>query len=214
MIGICYKQRHDHEPCRMPMSRSGLSGEADPRHGVPVGNGPEAAPAMDRPTGSFGWKRWRRGWLRVLIATQLFSVALLLCRVLGGLQFAELAVYDRLVVAWSQPGISDRVVLVNITEDDIGEHGWPLRDADLATLLQRLTGWGARAIGVDLYRDRPLPPGDEVLSALRARHPEIVWTLKLADKDNRGVAAPVVASLARAHWRTLLPTRAALSGAD
>jgi adenylate cyclase len=127
--------------------------------------------------------------------TQLFSAVLLLCRELGGLQFAELAIYDQLVVSWSQAGISDRVVLVTVTEDDIGDHGWPLRDADLTILLGRLTGWGARAVAVDLYRDRPLPPGDQELATLRAKHPEIVWALKLADKGNKGVAAPVVASI-------------------
>jgi adenylate cyclase len=143
------------------------------------------------------WKQWRRGWGRVLLATQLLAAILLLGREFGGLQSAELAVYDRLAVAWSQAGISDHVVLVTVTEDDIGEHGWPLRDADLALLLGKLAGWGARAAAIDLYRDRPLPPGDQELAALRAKHPEIIWALKLADKGNKGVAAPVVTSLAQ-----------------
>lgn len=149
--------------------------------------------------GRLSWKRWRwrRGWSRILLATQLVVVALLLCREMGWLQAAELAIYDRLVVAWSHAGISDRVVLVTITEADIADHGWPLRDADLAALLGRLTDWGARCVAVDLYRDRPLPPGDDLLAALRARHPEIVWARKLADKGNTGVAAPVTASPAQ-----------------
>ncbi len=41
------------------------------------------------------------------------------------------------------------------------EAGWPLRDGQLAKLLERLTAWKPRAIGVDLYRDIPEPPGSE-----------------------------------------------------
>ncbi len=187
------------------MSLSGPSKQPGQRSEAPADHGSAntmagmafSTPRSDRQVSPSGWRRWRwrRGWGRVLLVTQLFSAVLLLCRELGGLQFAELAIYDQLVVSWSQAGISDRVVLVTVTEDDIGDHGWPLRDADLTILLGRLTGWGARAVAVDLYRDRPLPPGDQELATLRAKHPEIVWALKLADKGNKGVAAPVVASI-------------------
>src|ERR1700723_1784443 len=56
-----------------------------------------------------GWKRWRwrRGWGRVLLATQVLSAVLLLCREAGWLQPAELSVYDRMVVSWSRAGASD-----------------------------------------------------------------------------------------------------------
>jgi adenylate cyclase len=186
-----------------PLSANAAAGLSPP--GVlppgapPPGVLPPGAPhalGANHQAGRFEWKkwRWRRGWSRILLATQFFVAALLLCRELGWLQSAELAAYDRLVVAWSHGGISDRVVLVTVTEADIADHGWPLRDGDLAALLTKLTDAGARAVAVDLYRDRPLPPGDEVLSALRARHPEIIWARKLADKGNNGVAAPVVAS--------------------
>lgn len=125
-----------------------------------------------------------------MLAANLVAAAVLLGRGLGWLQPAELAAYDRLVAAWAGGGVSDRILLVTVTEADIGRHGWPLRDADLAALLERLAGWGARTIGVDIYRDRPLPPGEEVLTELLARHPEILWVFKLADAGNQGVPPP------------------------
>lgn len=134
----------------------------------------------------------RRQWPRVMLAAQLAAAAVLYCRELGGLQPAELAVYDRLVTAWAGQARSERILLVLVTEADIARYGWPLRDGDLATLLQRLTGWSARAVGVDLYRDRPLPPGSQALADLLAQHPEILWAFKLPDEGSPGVAPPAV----------------------
>jgi adenylate cyclase len=183
------------------MSHSGATQQSGGHAQISLGRespagGPQAAgagtpsrrrvPNWLNPFGGKQWK-WRRGWTRVLIATQVFAAVLLILRVLGVLQSAELGIYDRLVVAWSHPEITDRVVIVAITEDDIGTLGWPLRDADLAALLSRLTGLGARAVGIDLYRDRPLPPGSEELAQIREQHPEINWVIKLADKNNNGI---------------------------
>ena len=134
----------------------------------------------------------RRQWPRVVLAAQLAAAAVLCCRELAWLQPAELAAYDRLVTAWAGQARSERILLVLVTEADIARYGWPLRDGDLATLLQRLTGWGARAVGVDLYRDRPLPPGSQDLADLLAQHPEIFWVFKLPDGDGPGVAPPAV----------------------
>ncbi len=137
-------------------------------------------------------RRRRRLWPRVLLAAQLVAAAVLLCRELAWLQPAELAAYDRLVTAWAGQERSGRILLASVTEADIGRYGWPLRDEDLAVLLQRLTGWGARAIGVDLYRDRPLPPGSQALADLLAQHPEIFWVYKLPDEGVPGVPPPSV----------------------
>ncbi len=118
------------------------------------------------------------------------AAAVLLCRELAWLQPAELAAYDRLVAAWAGRAPSGRMLLASVTEADIGRYGWPLRDADLAILLGRLTAWGARAIGVDIYRDRPLPPGSQALADLLAQHPEILWVYKLPDESGQGIPPP------------------------
>ena len=127
-----------------------------------------------------------------MLAAQLVAAAVLSCRELAWLQPAELAAYDRLVTAWAGQEPSGRILLASVTEADIGRYGWPLRDEDLAVLLQRLTNWGARAIGVDVYRDRPLPPGTQALAALLAQHPEILWVYKLPDEGVPGVPPPPV----------------------
>jgi CHASE2 domain-containing sensor protein len=49
---------------------------------------------------------------------------------------------------------------------------------------------GPRVIGVDLYRNRPEPPGTEQLAAVIARHKEIVWAFMLPDGMRPGIPPP------------------------
>ena len=128
--------------------------------------------------------------LKALIAANLIAALIIAVRATGLLQPLELSIYDALRVAWAGDQPSDRVVLVGATEDDIARWHWPVRDDDLSELLDRLASWKPRAIGVDLYRDRPEPPGSDQLAAVLARHPEIVWVFKLGGENERGVLAP------------------------
>ena len=128
--------------------------------------------------------------MRTFIAANLVAALIIVVRTAGWLQPFELAIYDALRVAWAGNQPSDRIVLVGATEDDIARWHWPLRDGDFAELLDRLASWKPRAIGVDLYRDRPEPPGSEQLAAVLARHPEIVWVFKLGGENDHGVLAP------------------------
>jgi len=127
---------------------------------------------------------------KALIAANFIAVLIIVVRAAGWLQPLELAIYDALRVAWAGNLPSDRIVLVGASEDDIARWHWPLRDGDFAELLDRLASWKPRAIGVDLYRDRPEPPGSERLAEVLARHPEIVWVFKLGGDNDRGVLAP------------------------
>jgi CHASE2 domain-containing sensor protein len=128
--------------------------------------------------------------LRALIAANCIAALIILLRAASLLQPFELAIYDALRVAWAGDQPSRRVILVGVTEGDIARWHWPLRDGELAELLDRLAGWKPRAIGVDLYRDRPEPPGGDQLEAVLARHPEIVWVFKLGGENQPGVLAP------------------------
>jgi adenylate cyclase len=130
--------------------------------------------------------------LRALIGTHLIVAAVILVRSGGWLQPFELPIYDQLRVAWAGDEPSADILLIGGTEEDIGRWKWPLRDGDLAILLERIAGWRPRVIGVDLYRNYPEPPGTEQLAAVIARHKEIVWAFKLRDGMRPGVPPPEV----------------------
>jgi adenylate cyclase len=132
----------------------------------------------------------RSAGFKALIGVNLAVAAIILVRGYGGLQPFELLIYDTLRVAWAGSVPSATVLLVGATEADVENFDWPLKDGDLADLLERIAGWQPRAIGVDIYRDRPKPPGTERLEAVLARHKEIVWTFKLQEGAKPTILPP------------------------
>jgi adenylate cyclase len=130
--------------------------------------------------------------LKALIGGNIVAAIIILMRGYGLLQPLELEIYDALRVAWAGHQPSTRILLVGGTEADVEHWDWPLRDGDLATLLERIASWKPRVIGVDLYRDHPEPPGTEQLAAVLARHKEIVWAFKLKSSTSPGVPPPAM----------------------
>jgi adenylate cyclase len=134
-------------------------------------------------------------WLVAMLLALAMGAVVVGLRGAGVLEPLELATYDRLL-RWTRPaeGPDARVVLVRITERDVQRHGHPLTDALLSRALDTLVRAGPRAIGVDLYRDRPLPPGEAELEQLVRAHPEIVLTEKVGGLDDTPVHAPAYAA--------------------
>src|SRR5712671_4124319 len=132
----------------------------------------------------------RSAAFKALIGAHIIVAVIILVRGYGWLQPFELLIYDALRVAWSGNEPSTRILLVGGTETDVEDFDWPLRDGELADLLERITAWKPRVIGVDIYRDRPKPPGTERLAALLARHKEIVWTFKLQEGAKPAIPPP------------------------
>lgn len=86
-------------------------------------------------------------------------LAILILRNFGAFQFLELKIYDK----WCQyqpasSGAGTSIVLIAIDDTDIaGLHQSQISDHRLASLLAQLAKLKARAIGVDLVRDMPVP---------------------------------------------------------
>ncbi|HEX2565829.1 MAG TPA: adenylate/guanylate cyclase domain-containing protein [Burkholderiales bacterium] len=124
----------------------------------------------------------------IALAAALFVLAL---RQAGVLQTLELALYDRMVTARAaQERPRERVVLVGATEQDIVKLGWPASDATLAALLGEIKKDAPRAIGLDIYRDQPRPPGEAPFAALLRDTPNLVAVRKIGGGAEQGVAAP------------------------
>ncbi|HEU4625035.1 MAG TPA: adenylate/guanylate cyclase domain-containing protein [Steroidobacteraceae bacterium] len=113
-------------------------------------------------------------------------------RELGLLQTAELYAYDAyLAAANASKSGQPRVTLVELTEDDIRYLGrWPMSDEQLAAALERLFAAGPRVVGVDIYRDVPVPPGTDRLTALLTSRDDLVAVTKYPDPSGRGVPPP------------------------
>ena len=89
---------------------------------------------------------------------------------IGWLQFLELVSYDYMVRLQPDKGEDSRLLVVEITEEDIfQENQWSISDRTLAQALQKLQQFQPLVIGLDMYRNVPQPPGrSELLKQLEA----------------------------------------------
>jgi adenylate cyclase len=130
--------------------------------------------------------------LHVCIVAACVAGVTLAFRSTGSLVPLELAAFDYLVQAvWQGPARDPRVALVLVTEGDIQATGqWPVSDERLARALAVIDEAGARAIGVDIYRDVPVPPGHEALDAQLRSTPSAVFITRFASPGETEVAPP------------------------
>jgi adenylate cyclase len=115
-------------------------------------------------------------------------------RTAGLLEALEMAAYDWFLrLRTTPPAHEPRVTLVTITEADILNQGpWPLSDGVLAKTLQRLLEHEPRAIGLDIYRDVPVPPGSDKLNETFKQNPRIMVVTKFGEGPSAGVRPPAV----------------------
>lgn len=143
-----------------------------------------------------------------VLVTVFTSVSVIGLRHLGIFEFLELATYD-----WSLrlqpllPESDSRVVLVTISERDIRQMGrWPLTDGIVAQLLEQLTKYQVRAIGLDLYRDFEVPPGHDRLNTMFTSNPNIITVMKFPSGSSPGIPGPnIVRNTDQVGFNDILP---------
>jgi len=111
-------------------------------------------------------------------------LAILALRRNGNLEFLELPAYDWFVrIQAGGPSTPDlRITLVQVSEKDILSIGqWPLTDEILAQALTALMTEKPRAVGLDIFRDIPVPPGTELLDTVLSKSPNIIVTMKFGE---------------------------------
>ena len=129
----------------------------------------------------------------LLIALFVFACTLTV-RHLGWLQFLEFQAYDFFIRQQPKAASSDPIVLVEMTEDDIHSPSldYPIYDDKLAELLSKLAADQPAVIGLDIWRDIPVPKNGSGLAAFNAvlqAHSNIVAIFTLG-----GIAAPAILS--------------------
>jgi adenylate cyclase len=132
------------------------------------------------------------------VAAGLVLVALgvtLALRYGGLLQFLEFQAYDFFIRRSARVAPSESIVLVEMTEADIGGSSldYPLYDVKLAELLRLILADGPAVIGLDIWRDVPVPKdgtGLEELNGVLAAHSNIIGIFTLA-----GIAPPAILGL-------------------
>ncbi|MBW4683074.1 MAG: CHASE2 domain-containing protein [Microcoleus vaginatus WJT46-NPBG5] len=92
--------------------------------------------------------------------TSIFVTMLVLAmRGLGLFQTLEFKAFDQLMRLRPDEGIDSRLLVVEATENDINQYGFPLPDATIAEVIEKLEVYQPRIIALDIFRNRPLAPG-------------------------------------------------------
>lgn len=140
--------------------------------------------------------RWPRSPILIAgLVAVLAALAIVAVRSVGLLEAFELVAYDG-YARWRSPDAApdSRIALVTITEQDVLTYGWPVSDEVLARIIQAVARQQPVAIGLDIYRDAPRPPGTDKLDAtLRAEH-RVIVLMKVAQGGADGVRPPPLLS--------------------
>ncbi|MBE9127624.1 CHASE2 domain-containing protein [Coleofasciculus sp. LEGE 07092] len=112
-------------------------------------------------------------------------------RQLGLLEPMELSAFDRMMQVRPSLPPDPRLLVVTVTEEDIRSlERWPMPDAVMNQLLQTLEQYQPAAIGLDIYRDIPVPPGNAELSERLQKSDRIIPICQLKDAENPGTPQP------------------------
>ena len=118
------------------------------------------------------------------------SILLLGVRHLGGLQHLELMTFDRLVQLRPDPGPDPRLLVVEVTEEDLERlQEWPLSDRTLARVLATLQRYRPAAIGLDFARNFAQGEGNEELVA-QMSEPNFIAITSIGNRESDRIPPP------------------------
>ncbi|MEH2183418.1 CHASE2 domain-containing protein [Nostoc sp.] len=120
------------------------------------------------------------------------AVCVLFLHSIGLLQSLELAVLDQFFRLRPNEPPEDRITIVVIDEAYLDKVGsWPIPDTKIAQLLQKLNAHKPCAIGLDIYRNLPVEPGNqELLNAYKSMPNLIGIELLTNDKNKNASVSP------------------------
>src|SRR6266540_5550229 len=145
----------------------------------------------------FKWKSSPRV-VSLLIVLFVFCFTLIVRR-FGWLQFLEFQAFDFFIRHQPKAATSDPIVLVEMTEADIHSPSldWPIYDDKMAALLRNLEADQPAVIGLDIWRDNPVPKngvGIQEFNQVLQAHSNIIaiFTRSNALQGIKGIAPPEV----------------------
>ncbi|MEH2091174.1 CHASE2 domain-containing protein [Nostoc sp.] len=135
---------------------------------------------------TFGLKQSLSRGHRELMTAASVAVCVLLLHSIGLLQSLELAALDQFFRLRPNEPPEDRITIVVIDEAYLNEVGsWPIPDAKVAQLLQKLNVHKPRAIGLDIYKNLPVEPGNQELRNAYQSIPNLIGIELLANDNNK-----------------------------
>lgn len=130
-------------------------------------------------------------WRGVLVTAPSVTGLLIALRFAGLLQSLELWTFDQYFRLRPLEAQDSRIVIVGINESDLQQVGtWPVPDAVIAQLLEKLKKQQPRAIALDIFRDIPIEPGHQALVKVFESTPNLIGIEKRVGDSSSPAIAP------------------------
>ncbi|MEP0852961.1 MULTISPECIES: CHASE2 domain-containing protein [Cyanophyceae] len=132
------------------------------------------------------------------LTSMVVTLSIMGIRYLGILQKLELKAYDQILRLQPQEKSDPRLLVVTVTEADIQaqdpakRRGSSLSDVSLNKLLQKLSEYQPRAIGLDIYRDFPVDSTQKDLATRLEKNERLIAICKVSAPEvaNFGIKPP------------------------
>jgi adenylate cyclase len=129
--------------------------------------------------------------VRYLWLSPVLTISVIALKSTGFLQLLDWATFDQFVRFRPQEAPDPRIVIVTIDEPDLKQLGqWPIPDAVLAELIEKIKQQKPIAIGLDIYRNLPVQPGHEDLVTVFKTTPNLIGVEKVVEDQNRASIDP------------------------
>ncbi|MEH2077539.1 MAG: CHASE2 domain-containing protein [Nostoc sp.] len=126
---------------------------------------------------------------RELITAVSVAVCVLLLHSIGLLQSLELAALDQFFRLRPNEAPEERITIVVIDEAYLNEiRLWPIPDTKIAQLLQKLNVHKPLAVGLDIYRNLPVEPGNQELRNVYKSMTNLIGIELLTNDKNKNIS--------------------------
>ena len=154
----------------------------------------------------------------VLASSMMATIAVIGLRWLGMLQGWELKAFDYLSQKLPAESGDRRILVVGADERDIGndKYGYPLPDPVLAELIDKLQQHQPTVIGIDIFRDRPIPgknPDNNLELENYWQQPNVV-SICMGDNLENSVAPPQASPYQQVGFVNIYDDLQVTNGAD
>ncbi len=135
-------------------------------------------------------EQWLKA-LRYLWLSPVITASVIALQSTGFLQLLDWATLDQFIRWRPLESPDPRIVIVTIDEPDLKKLGqWPIPDAILAKLIEKIKAQKPMAIGLDIYRNLPVQPGHEDLLKVFKSTPNLIGVEKVVADQNRASIEP------------------------
>src|SRR5690348_846697 len=110
----------------------------------------------------------------IAIAVAAFAIGAGL-RESGALERVDLDIDDVLVRATHRAAPDPAFLVILEREEDLRRWGFPLSDEILARVVRTVVAAQPLALGIDKYRDKPVPPGTDALDVALRQSGRVYW---------------------------------------